>query len=69
MESPHARWGVGLYFGQIPGLLTKLIWLLASLSPPVLAVTGILIWWKTKPRKQRRATTRQGQAAEITSLS
>ncbi|AGA27398.1 PepSY-associated TM helix domain-containing protein [Singulisphaera acidiphila] len=42
----------GLYFGQIPGLLTKVVWLIVSLSPPALAVSGLLIWWKPKLRKK-----------------
>lgn len=44
-------WGV--YFGRIPGLLTKWTWLIVSLMPPILAATGLLIWWKPGLRKKK----------------
>lgn len=54
-------WGV--YFGDEFGLVTKSLWLLVSLFPTALAVTGILIWWKPKPRKKAGSAARSEAAA------
>lgn len=53
----------GLYFGEGFGLATKWIWLIASLVPPVLAATGILVWRKPKARKKVPARGGEVQVA------
>lgn len=44
-------WNYPLHVGVFGGMVTRLLWLLASLLPAGLAITGVLIWWK--PRRRR----------------
>ncbi|MCH6256320.1 PepSY domain-containing protein [Puniceicoccaceae bacterium K14] len=40
-----------LHFGNFGGLLTKVLWCIAGLSPAALSISGTLIWWKRRRRK------------------
>jgi uncharacterized iron-regulated membrane protein len=46
-------WNLPVHIGVFGGMVTRLLWLLASLFPTGLAITGVLIWWK--PRRRRTA--------------
>jgi uncharacterized iron-regulated membrane protein len=48
-------WNYPLHVGVFGGIGTRLLWLLASLLPTMLAITGVLIWWK--PRRRRHLST------------
>jgi len=39
------RWFVNLHFGRFGGWSTKLAWALIGLVPPVMFVTGVVMWW------------------------
>ena len=43
-----------LHFGTIGGALTRWLWLLAGLIPPLLFITGFLMWWNRVASKWRR---------------
>jgi uncharacterized iron-regulated membrane protein len=44
-------WNYPVHVGLFGGMVTRILWLLASLLPTVLALTGVLIW--CKPRRRR----------------
>ena len=46
------RWVLPLHFGTFGGRATKLLYVAASLSPVLLAVTGLVLW-RNRKRKQR----------------
>jgi uncharacterized iron-regulated membrane protein len=48
-------WNYPLHVGVFGGIVTRLLWLLASLLPTMLAITGALIW--CKPRRRRPRST------------
>jgi uncharacterized iron-regulated membrane protein len=54
-------WQVPLHFGTYWGLGVKVVWCAAGLAIPVLAVTGLLMYWNRALRK-RWKTLRRSQA-------
>ncbi|TGE29537.1 PepSY-associated TM helix domain-containing protein [Hymenobacter metallicola] len=42
--------GLTLHFGQVGGLLLKLLWTVGGLSPALLSLTGFLLYWRRRPR-------------------
>ncbi len=49
------HWLIRLHFGDFGGPLVKALWVLLGLTPPLLAVTGILAWWYRSASKKLRA--------------
>ncbi|AFV00996.1 PepSY-associated TM helix domain-containing protein [Simiduia agarivorans] len=45
-----------LHFGDFAGLFSKVLWCLLGLSPLILALTGVTLWWK---RRKQRARAKQ----------
>ena len=39
-------WLAYLHFGRFGGWSTKIIWAILGLAPPLLFVTGVLMWWE-----------------------
>ncbi|WP_422931611.1 PepSY-associated TM helix domain-containing protein [Singulisphaera sp. PoT] len=54
-------WGV--YFNRTFGLIIKSVWLLVSLVPAGLAVTGIVIWWKPRAKRTPKAAGDEAKGA------
>ena len=46
-------WFTRLHFGRFGGWFTKVIWTLVGLVPPVMFVTGLLMWWNRVIRPKR----------------
>ena len=42
------RWLYYLHFGNFSGWGVKTLWLILGLIPPLLFVTGVLMWWNRK---------------------
>jgi uncharacterized iron-regulated membrane protein len=40
-----------IHYAEVGGLIVKLLWTLAGIAPTVLFVTGILFWFRKKPRR------------------
>jgi uncharacterized iron-regulated membrane protein len=43
-----------LHFGSFAGLASKIIWCMFGLSPFILGLTGVYIWWRRKTKSARR---------------
>jgi uncharacterized iron-regulated membrane protein len=39
------RWAYYLHFGNFAGWKVKVLWIILGLAPPVLFVTGAIMWW------------------------
>jgi uncharacterized iron-regulated membrane protein len=48
------EWFAKAHFGRFSGLTVKIIWGLIGLIPPILFVTGVIMWWNRKVRGWRR---------------
>ncbi|MDH7943521.1 PepSY-associated TM helix domain-containing protein [Pseudohongiella sp. SYSU M77423] len=48
-----------LHFGDFAGLLSKALWALLGLSPVLLSVTGLTLWWKRRSQRQRAREKRR----------
>ena len=48
------EWFAKLHFGRFSGLWVKVIWGVIGLVPPVLFVTGVIMWWNRKIRGWHR---------------
>lgn len=46
-------WIYGLHTGQVFGLSTRILWLIATAMAAILPVTGFLVWWRPERRKLR----------------
>ena len=46
-------WFTTLHFGRFGGWSTKLIWTVVGLVPPVMFVTGLVMWWNRVVRPAR----------------
>lgn len=44
-----------LHFGDFAGLPSRILWCVLGLSPLLLAVTGVTLWIKRRPQRQRAA--------------
>jgi uncharacterized iron-regulated membrane protein len=55
-------WNYPVHVGVFGGMVTRLLWLLASLLPTGLAITGVLIWWR--PRRRRIAPVQADQTLD-----
>lgn len=54
-----------LHYGTIGGYATRVLWLLAGLSPAVLFVTSLLMWWnRSLSKKRKRHLVRAGTERE-----
>ena len=49
------EWFAKLHIGRFSGLSVKIAWGVIGLAPPILFVTGIIMWWNRKVRGWRRA--------------
>ena len=54
-------WFSAVHFGRFGGWFTKLLWALVGLVPPVMVVTGFLMWWNRVVSRQ--APSRETSAA------
>ena len=54
-------WIAYLHFGRFAGWPTKLLWALLGLAPPIMFVTGVLMWWKRVLRPQEQLADRGKQ--------
>jgi uncharacterized iron-regulated membrane protein len=57
------RWLLPLHFGTFGGTATRVVWLVVSLSPVLLAATGFLIWQKRFRARRAAAAVRRATAA------
>jgi uncharacterized iron-regulated membrane protein len=48
------EWFAKAHFGRFSGLSVKIVWGVIGLVPPVLFVTGVIMWWNRKIRGWRR---------------
>jgi uncharacterized iron-regulated membrane protein len=57
MQPSHATslvaWGIALHVGNFAGTGTRVLWALLGLVPPLLFVTGALMWWRRVVRPWR----------------
>jgi uncharacterized iron-regulated membrane protein len=53
------EWGIALHTGRQFGELNRLLMLAACLAIVALAVTGLTMWWKRRPRGQLAAPQRR----------
>lgn len=44
-------WLARLHFGRFAGLPVKILWAILGLVPPILLITGIIMWWNRKWRR------------------
>ena len=51
-------WLAYLHFGRFAGWPTKLLWALIGLVPPVMFITGALMWWNRVVRPQEHLSRR-----------
>jgi uncharacterized iron-regulated membrane protein len=49
------EWFARVHIGRFSGMTVKIIWGVAGLVPPVLFVTGVIMWWNRKVRGWRRS--------------
>jgi uncharacterized iron-regulated membrane protein len=49
------EWFAKLHIGRFSGLWVKIVWGVIGLVPPVLFVTGVIMWWNRKVRGWRRS--------------
>jgi len=49
-------WFTTLHFGRFGGWTTKLIWTVVGLVPPVMFVTGVVMWWYRVIRRRSLAS-------------
>jgi uncharacterized iron-regulated membrane protein len=49
------EWFARLHIGRFAGLGVKVVWAVVGLAPPLLFVTGMVMWWNRKVRGWRRA--------------
>lgn len=45
-----AEWGISVHMGQEFGLLNQIVLLIACLAIILMAVSGIVMWWKRRPK-------------------
>ena len=48
-------WFTALHFGRFGGWTTKLVWTVVGLVPPVMFVTGVVMWWNRVIRRRSLA--------------
>ncbi|MEE2636300.1 MAG: PepSY-associated TM helix domain-containing protein [Acidobacteriota bacterium] len=48
-------WFTALHFGRFGGWATKLVWTVVGLVPPVMFVTGVVMWWNRVIRRRSLA--------------
>ena len=48
-------WLAKLHFGRFGGWSTKLLWVIVGLAPPLMFVTGLVMWWNRVVRSQDRS--------------
>jgi uncharacterized iron-regulated membrane protein len=48
------EWFAKAHFGRFAGLWVKIVWGVVGLVPPMLFVTGVIMWWNRKIRGWRR---------------
>jgi uncharacterized iron-regulated membrane protein len=41
-----------LHFGQFGGIWIKIIYALGGFTPAILSITGFVLWWKRRRRKE-----------------
>jgi uncharacterized iron-regulated membrane protein len=58
------RWMYYLHFGNFSGWGVKLAWLVLGLVPPLLLVTGLIMWWNRVLSSAARETRRRAALAE-----
>ena len=60
-------WFAYLHFGRFGGWATKVLWAVVALAPPVMFITGFLMWWNRvlRPPTRRDAPPREGPFATI----
>ena len=59
-----------IHFGDIGGLFTRILWVVIGLTPGILFVTSLLLWWNRslskKWRRQGKSTAREkGRSTEL----
>jgi uncharacterized iron-regulated membrane protein len=52
-------WFSSLHFGRFAGLRVKILWAALGLVPPVLFVTGVIMWWNRVLKDATRISRRQ----------
>jgi uncharacterized iron-regulated membrane protein len=52
------QWMVPIHYGRFGGLSTRILWVIAGITPLVLFVSGCLMWWNrslSKAWRRRKA--------------
>ena len=50
-----------LHFGNFAGLVSKLLWCIVGLSPLLLSITGITIWYQRRDKRRNAREKRRGK--------
>lgn len=51
-------WNYPLHVGSVGGVPLRVVYLLATTTPPLLMVTGVLIWWRKRSKRPRSCLTK-----------
>ena len=60
------RWSSYLHFGNFAGVKTKILWIVLGLIPPLLFVTGFIMWWnRVVSREARKLKKRVAEPVSV----
>ncbi|AQQ66781.1 hypothetical protein Mag101_03345 [Microbulbifer agarilyticus] len=54
-----------LHFGDFAGLVSKVVWCVVGLSPLLLSITGIYIWYQRRDKRRKARKKRQERSAGV----
>lgn len=54
-DQAYEDWSLPLHAGDFLGNASRWVWLLVGLSPTVLSISGVIVWWKRRQRRQSKA--------------
>jgi uncharacterized iron-regulated membrane protein len=57
------RWFYYLHFGNFAGVKTKGLWVVLGLLPPVLFITGAIMWWNRVVSREARRLKKSPELA------
>jgi len=54
-----------LHFGNFAGLVSKILWCVIGLSPLLLSITGVYIWYQRREKRRNARDKRRARAAQL----